>query len=192
MAVFEQVDFYGAFDWLKEIGAFDIVFPFLLIFAVTFAILDKISLFGDQTNKKAKRINALVSLIMAFFLVSQTSLVEIIQGFLPRISMGILVLLMLLLVVGVFKRNAEWTQGLLLIGVILSVGLVLWAIGASAGWEVPLIDEITEQDIAVLLMIGVFVLVIWLIAREPPDQPRSNREGLLDWLGLSGGDSKRK
>ena len=168
MGVFTGVDFYAMFNWLENVGAFDIVLPFLLVFAITFALLQKINLFGkDDNDNKGKRISAIVAVVMAFFLVSQTTLVDLIKDFLPRVSMIILVLLMLLLVVGVFVKSSEWGDNLLSIGVVVSILLVIWAIGAAAGWNVPLIDQITEQDIAVLLMVGVFVLVIWLIVRKP-------------------------
>src|SRR3989338_7636256 len=114
MALFENVDFNSVIDSFADIGGFDVVLPFILVFAVVFAILRKISLFGENKN-----VDAIVSLILAAFLISSTEIVNILTGFLPRVSMIVLVLLMLILVVGIF------------------------------------------------FVIGVFVLVIWLIVREP-------------------------
>ena len=48
--VFENVDFYSLMDWFEGAGGFDIILPFLLIFTITFAILQKIKLFGEKRN----------------------------------------------------------------------------------------------------------------------------------------------
>ena len=49
----------------ENFGLFDVALPFLLIFTLFFAILEKISLFGkDKTN-----INVIVSLVIAFFVI---------------------------------------------------------------------------------------------------------------------------
>jgi hypothetical protein len=183
MAVFGDIDLREIVEGSQDAGVFDVLLPFLLVFAVVFAVLQKIQLFG--TEAKGKKVDGVVSLIMAAFLVSQTELVGILQGFLPRISMVIVVLLMLLLVVGVFTRNSDWQQGMLLVGVIIAIGLVIWAIGASAGWDVPFVEQITEQDIAVLLMVGVFVLVIYLIVKEPsPSGGDGGIDKVLKAIGL--------
>lgn len=165
MGVFGDLDLRNLVESSEEMGFFDVLLPFLLVFAVIFAVLQKIKLFGSDA--KAKKIDGVVSLVMAAFLVSQTRLVEILQGFLPRVSMAIVVVLMLLLVVGIFTKSTDWVSPALGVGVIIALIAVLWAIGAAAGWNVPFVEEITEQDIAVLLMVGVFILVIWLVVKEP-------------------------
>ena len=180
MAVFDNFDLNNVLESFADIGGFNIVLPFLLIFAVTFAILQKIKLFGEED--KSKRVNGIVSFVLALFLIAQQELVDIMLQFLPRVSMIVLVFLMLLLVVGVFKRDAEWSEWLLGLGVIAAIASVLWAIGASAGWNVPLLDDFTEGDIGVLLSLGVFILVIWLVVKEPSEP--GNRKGLLELLGL--------
>ena len=171
MALFDQINFNEWVEAFSDVGGFSVILPFLLVFAVTFAVLQKIGLFGSSdSDAKGKKINAVVSLIMAAFLVSQTELVRILQEFLPRVSMIVVVLLMLLLVVGIFTKSSTWNTPALGIGVVIALVAIVWAIGAAAGWGVPLVDEITEQDVAVLLMLGVFVLVVWMVVKEPSGQ----------------------
>lgn len=159
--VVENIDFVGFISWFESIGGFDIILPFLLMFAIVFAILDKIKLFGDKKN-----INAVVSIIVAFFLVVQQDMVFLIQQFIPRVSMLILTLILILLVAGTFGFGVgENWKGL---SVIIAIAGVLWALGASLGWNVPALDYFTDQDVAVLLVIGIFILVIWFIVKEPP------------------------
>jgi|SRR3990167_5139384 len=182
MAVFDNLDLNEVLESFADIGGFNIVLPFLLIFAVTFAILQKIKLFGEED--KSKRVNGIVSFVLALFLISQQELVEIMLQFLPRVSMIVLVFLMLLLVVGIFKGNAAWSEWLLGLGVVAAIASVLWAIGASAGWNVPLLDDFTDGDIGVLLSIGVFILVIWLVVKEPKESGSGSGKDLLQRFGL--------
>src|SRR3989344_4760198 len=111
MALFENIDFNDVVGSFSDVGGFDVVLPFLLVFAVTFAVLRKIKLFGENKN-----VDAIVSLILAAFLVSSTRIIEVLVGFLPRVSMIVLVLLMLILVVGIFSGGSEWGGGWLFIG----------------------------------------------------------------------------
>jgi hypothetical protein len=167
MALFENLDFNNLVDDFADVGGFDVVLPFLLIFAVTFAILSKINLFG--AGKQGRNVNAIVSLILGIFLTSATDAVNLLKDFLPRVSMIILVLLMLILVVGIFSGGSEWGGGWLFLGAVVSIIAVLWALGAAADWDVPLVEDIEEQDVGTLIVIGVFVLVIYLIVRDPGD-----------------------
>ena len=178
MAVFENIDFNNLVESFADVGGFEVVLPFLLVFAVTFSVLEKIKLFGEN-----KRVDAIVSLILAAFLVSATDLVQVLIGFLPRVSMIVLVLLMMILVVGLFSGKSEWGGGMLFLGAVVAILAVLWALGAAADWDVPLIGEITEQDVGTLIVVGVFVLVIWLIVREPGEKGKGSFFDLFEgWL----------
>ncbi len=184
--VFENVDFYSALDWFEGIGGFDIVLPFLLIFTIIFALLQKIQIFDK------KNINVLISLIIAFFLVIQKGLVEVIQGFLPRVSMIVLVVFMFLLVLGIFTGGSVLGGKLTAIAGILSIIAIFWALGYSFGWNVPLSDWFTQEDVAILIVIGVFVLVIWLIVKEGGEKKGIGKRvgGFLEDLSKEFGKSK--
>ena len=188
--VFEDVDFVSFLDWFADIGGFEIILPFLLIFAVTFAILDKINIFG--ANKK--NINIVLAIIMGFFFIVQGELVEIMLQFIPKVSMLILTVIMILLVMGIFGYGfGESWKGL---SVIVALVGVLWALAAGANWDVPLVDWFTEDDVAILLMIGIFILVIWFVVSGPKQQGQDSVwkgiKGFFDGLGkeLGGGSSK--
>ncbi|MBS3156998.1 hypothetical protein J4442_02380 [Candidatus Woesearchaeota archaeon] len=159
--VLEDIDIAGFLSWFENIGGFDIILPFLLVFAITFAILDKIKLFGEKKN-----INTIIAIILAFFLILQQDFVFLLQGVLPRVSMLMVTLIMILLVAGTFGFS-EFGEGWKSLSVIVAIVGVIWAIGASSNWDIPAFDLLTDQDIAILLILGVFVLVIWFVVKEP-------------------------
>ena len=75
--------FRGVIGLLDRIGVYDIVLPFLLVFTIMFAILEKTKIFGvdkiDKVEVTKKNINAMVSIIVAFIVVASTQLVSVIN-----------------------------------------------------------------------------------------------------------------
>ncbi len=184
--VLENVDIVGFLSWFENIGGFDIILPFLLVFAITFAILDKIKLFGDKRN-----INAIIAIILAFFLILQQDLVFLLQGVLPRVSMLMVTLIMVLLIAGTFGFS-EFGEGWKSLSVIVAIIGVIWAIGASSNWDIPAFDLLTDQDIAILLILGVFVLVIWFVVKEPSTPGQGGFvKGFKDFNNFFGLGSKK-
>lgn len=186
--VVEQVDFTGFLGWFESIGGFDFILPFLLIFAIVFAILEQIKLFGAKRN-----ISAILALIIALFAVIQTDVVLLIQGFIPRVSMIILFIFSVLLLIGIFGVRAEKFAKLPFgIAVILSIIGVIWAFGAASGWDVPWGPFLTQEDIAIILTLGIFILIIWFIIKEPPKETeqRGVRKFFGDLFDLGQGKEK--
>ena len=72
---------------LENLGFYDVALPFILVFTLIFAILQKIKIFGENS----KNFNAVIALAMALLVVRQVSIVEIMNQFLPQISLVALV-----------------------------------------------------------------------------------------------------
>jgi len=101
--------FRGTLDFLSELGVFDVILPFLLVFTIVFALLEKTRVFGtdkigDQEYTK-KPLNSLASFVIAFFVIASSRLVEIIT----EVSANVVVLLLastfFLLLVGSFHEQ---------------------------------------------------------------------------------------
>ncbi|MEW6063500.1 MAG: hypothetical protein AB1571_03990 [Nanoarchaeota archaeon] len=182
------IDFAGGIAKLQETGMFEVVLPFLLVFAIVFAILEKTKILGtDETAKKPKtNINVVVSLVIGLLLVLQTEIVQIINNFLPKISLVIIVVLMFLIVLGIFNPEAVGTWGgiPLFFAVILTILAVAWSLTPVAGWQWPYWFTPTDQDLAIIILLAVIIAVIYLIVR----QPKTQGKGLIELLdeGLRG------
>jgi len=77
----------------QDIGVFDVFLPFLLVFAIVFAILEKTKIFGE---KKAN-INSVIALVIGLLIVAQKDVVATINSFLPRAALIMIIILMFLL-----------------------------------------------------------------------------------------------
>ena len=75
--------FRNAIDFLNVVGVYDVILPFLLVFTIVFAILEKTKILGiekagDKVYTK-KNLNAMVAFISSFLVVASTKLVGVIN-----------------------------------------------------------------------------------------------------------------
>ena len=67
----------SAMEFFQDFGLFDIVLPFLLIFAVVFAILEKTMILGSEDGKPKRNINSIVSFVIALLVVATNKIVQL-------------------------------------------------------------------------------------------------------------------
>jgi hypothetical protein len=107
----EQTALDAAFDFLQRFGLFKWILPFLLVFTVVFAILEKTRILGTEgTGKDAqpkKNLDAMVAFTIALLVVIATEIVGIINTALPRVVLLLIVSLSFLLLVGIFFKPGE-------------------------------------------------------------------------------------
>ncbi len=180
--------FTDAIDYLVDIGVYEVFLPFLLIFAIIFAILEKTQILGAGKSN----INAIVSVVIGLLVVVQTGIVEIINIFLPRISLIIVVILMGLLIIAMlsgkeFKGLKEGALGFGIIVTIIAVILALTGTPGGAAWFTPADrDALLRIGIPLLIFLG----VIWFVMKGPP---KANQEGgIVGALKQLGDQIRRK
>ncbi len=123
-------DAWGVLDALKDVGFFDVILPFLAVFVVFFAILEKTRILGTyEDNEPRTRLNALFSLIVAFLVLQQYNIVFKIVEFLPKIALLAIVLIMFLFLTGIFGGESQpwWEGGALIVAGIFVLVLTIWA-----------------------------------------------------------------
>ncbi|MCD4759986.1 hypothetical protein K8R33_03790, partial [archaeon] len=160
---------YSILYTLESSGLYEFFLPFLLIFVVLFAILEKTYIFGGGSSDGPKtNINVVVSLIIAALLVVQTDLVMFMNMYLSRMAFFIVAGIMFMLVVAMFagtKGNSKFEGFGIGAGVILAIVALLWSLSSSTyGASFPYWFYLSESVISALLLVGVLVLVIALVA----------------------------
>jgi hypothetical protein len=165
--VFESIDFTEIISDLESIGLYDVILPFFLVFTVIFGILEKTNIFGKESHK----FNIIIALVFGFLIVRSTTLVALMNRFLPNVSMFILVIIALLIVLGIFGiQSDKWGGGLLFVFFIIGLVGVIWALGNAAEEEgiewLPYWMEITETDIEWIAGIAAFLIVFWLLVAK--------------------------
>jgi hypothetical protein len=116
-------------NWYAQ-GVFSYVFPFLIIFATVFAILQKTKLFGDPTQQQVKGVNALIAVSIGLLSLLNDFVSTFFETLFPRFGVVLAIFVVVLILVGFFyKPDAEGKMPeLKWIGFILAAVLVVWAV----------------------------------------------------------------
>lgn len=121
----------NALDFFRDFGVFDVILPFLLVFTVVYATLQKTKLLGDdQAN-----LDAMVAFVIGLLVVAATKVVVIINEALPQVMVLVVVGLSFLMMIGIFANpeksffedlSNEFRYGIM---IVMSVAVILIFLG---------------------------------------------------------------
>ncbi|MBU4242245.1 MAG: hypothetical protein KKA65_00880 [Nanoarchaeota archaeon] len=175
----------SAMDFLKDFGFFDVILPFLLVFTIVFAILEKTRIFGseeiDGKPYPKKNLNAMIAFVMGFFVVAARQVVESLQVSLPNVALVLIIAVSFMMLAGsfmgdeTFSFKGKWAQFLTLIMFIAVVLIFL----NSLGWLDVIIDFINKYTGEVLVpavLIIVILLAIFFVVGGKPKAEEKKEE----------------
>lgn len=177
---------------LERWGVVDILLPFLLIFTIVFAVLEKTKILGMEK----KNLNIIVSLVLGLSVIFAhvtNSIpitydpVNIINSALPAVSILVVAIIMLLILIGVFAHDKIFL-GLTMPGWIafFSILAIIFIFGSAAGlWSngvLSALEEFFGEDaISIVVMILVFGIIIAFITGEDSRE----KVGAFERLGIN-------
>lgn len=94
----------NAMSFLRDFGFFDVVLPFLLVFAIMYAILEKTKILGDE----AKQLNAVVAFVVGLLVAGTNRVTSIINEALPNLVVLVVGILGFLILVGMFYKEGKF------------------------------------------------------------------------------------
>jgi hypothetical protein len=192
---------------LQEMGVLDVILPFILIFTIVFAVLQKTKILGDDGTAEKhpkKNFNAVIALVMALAVIiphvsgmypsPESDVVNIINQALPNISIVLVAVIMMLLMVGVFGGEVSFAKS----------SLMGWAVGfailatvyifgsAAEWWQLPgwlnfLQDSDTQALVVILLVFGAMIAFI----TSDGSKKDNTKPTFLEQLGRVGGYEKK-
>ena len=162
----------GSIAFMAKLGVYDVVLPFLLIFTLVFAFLEKSKVLGveivhyngkDYTYTR-KNLNSVVAFTIGFFVIASAQLVRIISEIVANTMIIVVMGVSFMLAVGIthtgqeeFKLEKGWKTGFFIIS---AIGILLITLNAL-GWLAAVYDFLVKNwqnaHIATTLMILVFV-----------------------------------
>ncbi len=166
------LDINSVFGQLQSIGVYDFLLPFLLVFTIIFAILEKTRLMGTDQNQKPKtNINTILALIIGLIVVVQTPIIQVMNNYLSKMALFIVIILIFLLVLGIFGANVEGgiTGGVTgFFVLVVAILAVLWALSPELGFNDIFNRYLPrDSDRGLMLFIVIFIVVVWLVTRQP-------------------------
>src|SRR3989344_1812012 len=148
-----------AVEFLRDFGLFDVILPFLLVFTITFAVLEKtkilgtIKIHGTDEYMPNKNLNSMVSFVVALLVVATANIVRAINESLPNIVLLLVASLSFLILIGVFvqdemnfaEKHKNWNRGFI---IIMFIGVILIFLNAIymivAGQEMSVLEYLID------------------------------------------------
>jgi len=163
-----MADMLSVFYYLEDMGIYEFFLPFLLVFVIVFAILEKTFIFGStgpKTDRKPKtNINVVVSFIVGLLFLN-TDLVLMMNSYLSRMSFFVVLGVMFMLVVAMFSSGSQFNGFPMWAGVIISLIAVVWSLSSGPyGAGMPYWYFISDSLISILLVLAVLGGIVYLIA----------------------------
>jgi magnesium-transporting ATPase (P-type) len=182
------IDVSTVFGQLESAGFFDWVLPFLLVFLIIFALLEKTKLLGTEgQNKSRKNLNVVLALIIGLIVVIQTEIVSILNLYLSKMAFFIILALIGLLAFGVFTGSGSLSGIPMGIGVIIAILAIIWALSPSLGLDIFNFSRLSDTAASWIIVLAFFALVVWFATRG--EKKNEGGESFGDKLleGLKGG-----
>jgi hypothetical protein len=119
----------------EGIGVFYFVIPFLLVFAIVFALLEKIQIFkGNNGNGSTKAIHTIIAVAIGLLAIQFPMVPLFFMNIFPKLGVFLAVVLTIMILLGftgvtVGSQGNGWVK---YIGVAAAALVVLWALGDFA------------------------------------------------------------
>ncbi len=175
--------FRGVIEFFDQIGVYDVVLPFLLVFTIVFAIFEKTKVLGtDEIEGKRytkKNLNAMIAFVIAFLVVASSKLVEIVLQVSAQMVVLLLASVFFLLLIGSFYSEGEevylkdkWRIFFMVIMFIGIVAIFLQAIKTESGepfleWFIKyILNNFNSTAVASIVLIVIIVLFMYYIQKD--------------------------
>lgn len=159
---------YDVFYALEDMGVYEFVLPFLLVFVIVFAILEKTFIFGSTgkgDDKKPKtNINVVVSFIIGLLFLN-TNLAYLMNSYLSRMSYVVVIGVMFMLVAAMFTSGSEFSGFPMWAGIIIALAAVIWSLSSGGfGGAIPYWYFISDSFISLLFLLAIIGGIVYLVA----------------------------
>ncbi|MBI4983514.1 hypothetical protein HZC32_02620, partial [Candidatus Woesearchaeota archaeon] len=158
--------------YFQAYGVMDFLLPFILVFTIVFAVMQKTKILGDKKN-----FNVIIALVLGLLFVVPHLTgsyplgydpVQVMNESLPSISLVSIAAIMLLLLMGIFGTGFASAAAPII--ALIAIGFVIYLFGAALRfWDSPS-DTFywwTSETTELVIIILIFGLVVWFITKEP-------------------------
>ncbi len=183
----EESAFRGVVGLLAKIGVYDIILPFLLVFTIVFAILEKTKILGvekiDGNTIPKKNLNSMTAIIIAFLVIASTKLVAVINEVMANVVLLVILSVCFLMLVGSFFGDKEfslsdykgWVQFFMIfmfIGIVTiflnALGWLKYIAGVFVYWE--------AEWAATLIFVAIIIGFIIFITRDGSPKKEKSKD----------------
>ena len=143
-----------------DFGLFFYVLPFLLVFALVFAILQKVNILGAK-GEYSRGINAVIALTISLLSLLFDTVPIFFQIIFPKVGIGLSIILAAMILVGLFVDFKEKTGASLIlfsIGGVIFIVILLQSFSDFSWWT----GSFWQQNMSAIVA-GIIILIFVLI-----------------------------
>lgn len=137
----------------------DLILPFLLVFAVVFAILEKSKILGEDK----RQVNAIVSLVIALVTITFASAVNIINNLIPFLAVAVVIILVFMILLAFVASGKEGLQlhtGIkVTLGIIIALAVIIAILFATGTWD-TVYDYVAGKSQSSTIVTNVIFIII--------------------------------
>ena len=161
----------------NEIGVFSYMIPFLLIFAVVYAILDKTRVLSNEKTEN-RGIISIIAISVSLLSLQFDFVSEFFAIIFPRFGVGLSLFLVILIFLGFFYPEDEhgaWSSKVAWVGWAVGIGVFIWALDSWDEWgSYSAFGMWFSEMFWAIIVIVVIVLVVILMT--PSSSTTSKRK----------------
>lgn len=183
---------------LQRWGLWDAVLPFLLFFAVLFAILQQVKIFKKEDGNADRKLNGIIAFVMSAMIVvphiigtypANKDPVLIMYKILPTSTILIIALVLVSLLVGLTEFEVPAPVMLLAALAAIATVVYLFVINIFPSFRVGSLGPLNDPTLqALLIVLLIFGLIVWFVVREKtePEQGQYPYRWVRELFGFPG------
>ncbi len=153
------------------------ILPFILIFTIVFAVLQKTKILGDGK----KQIDAIVSLVFGLLVISFAQATNIIINLIPFLAVSLVIILVLMILLGSFSEPGKFFEKfpkairvILMVGVTVAVAIAVVYI--TGFWQILLDWLFISGDNNILANVIFIVIIVGAVIAVLVGKGKSSKE----------------
>jgi len=179
---------------LEQMGIADVILPFIIVFTIIFAALQKSKILGQDS----KKFNVIIALVMGLAVViphvtgmypPDGDVVNIMNTALPNVSLIAIAFIMVMLLLGIIGGDIDFAgTSIGGIAMLISIVAVIIIFMASAGlfrsmpwWLQWLRDPYIKELVVIILVFGI---IISYITKEDAEDKKTFMDSLKDMTDI--------
>lgn len=148
--------------YLGRLGLWDVVLPFILVFTITYAILERTKVLGAENGEPKHRFNAMLAVVIGFIVLIAVDTLNVINVFSEMIVILILVAVCIAVIFGFFgfqEFHKKW----------YFMAIAVLVFGIASLYALGLFDYLDWNALrryeGVIVGLIIFFIVLWIILR---------------------------
>jgi hypothetical protein len=135
------------------------ILPFVLVFTILFAILQKSKILGDGK----RQIDAIVSLVIALIVISFANAIGVIVVLMPFLAVSAVIILVFLILYGMVFQGEDFKIGKNLragMGIVIGIAVVVAVMIATGAWDYIKYEWLLGNDSSYIITNAIFLIVV--------------------------------